>query len=316
MKDDDALTRRGTTRRGDRRRKALAVAGVITALGASTILRAEEPLDIPGFLSIARPAPTAELRYGESASQGIDLFLPEGRGPHPVVVLIHGGCWSERTAAREQLRHLGADLATHGIATWSIGYRRANEIGGGYPNTFLDVGEAVDRLRDEAANHRLDLSRVVLVGHSAGGHLALWAASRDELPAGSALRVASAFVPRKVVSIAGIGDLKTYAPQITPICGPGVGENLVGSPSQARTDVYADTSPAALAARGADIVMVSGTLDRLVPPYVAHDYARIAQTSSHVRRVNIEEAGHFDLVATNRPAWQQIRRIILTLLEH
>jgi acetyl esterase/lipase len=292
-------------------RKSLIATGAALMLGASSAIHAGVPLDVPGFLDIPRPAPTLQLDYGRAPSQGIDVFLPTGEGPHPVVVLIHGGCWSERTAAREQLRHIGADLAAHGIATWSIGYRRANEKGGGYPNTFLDVGVAVDRLRSEASHYRFDLSRVLLVGHSAGGHLALWAASRNQLPTSSPLWTESPFVPRKVISIAGIGDLRTYAPQIAPICGPGVGENLVGPPSKERVDVYSDTSPAALAPQGADIVMVSGMLDRLVPPYVAHDYARLVKTSSRVTRVNIEDAGHFDLVATTRPAWVEIRQLIL-----
>ena len=131
--------------------------------------RAAEPIDIPAFMAIPRPAPMAEIRYGPEATQAIDLFLPAGSGLFPVVVLIHGGCWSVKTAAREQLRHLGADLARRGIAVWSIGYRRADEVGGGYPGTYQDVGIAIDRLRDEARRYRLDLSRTVLVGHSAGG---------------------------------------------------------------------------------------------------------------------------------------------------
>ncbi len=153
------------------------------------------PLDIPGFMAIPRPLPTGSIRYGAAPVQAIDLFLPaRHRSPAPVVILIHGGRWSSRTAAREQVRHLGADLAARGIATWSIGYRRADEEGGGYPGTYEDIGTAIDRLRSEAPRLGLDLSRVVLVGHSAGGHLALWAASRDRLPAHSALRMDDPFV--------------------------------------------------------------------------------------------------------------------------
>lgn len=289
---------------------AFKLAAALTTVGAivspSPVAR---PLDIPAFMAIPRPAPTAEIRYGEAATQAIDLFRPRGRGPFPVVVLIHGGCWSQRTAAREQLRHLGEDLAHRGIATWSIGYRRADEAGGGYPGTYLDVGNAIDRLRDEASRHRLDLSRTVLVGHSAGGHLALWAASRDRLPAASVLRVDAPFVPRDVVAIAGVGDLASFAPLIPGVCGPGVGERLVGEPSAERPDVYADISPAAIPAANSRIVMVSGILDRLVPPYVAHDYARSVAGKASVELVNVHDAGHFDLVAMGA-AWIESRRII------
>ena len=273
------------------------------------------PLDIPGFMAIPRPLPTRSIRYGTAPVQAIDLFLPaRHKSPAPVVILIHGGRWSSRTAAREQVRHLGADLAARGIATWSIGYRRADEEGGGYPGTYEDIGTAIDRLRSEAPRLGLDLSRVVLVGHSAGGHLALWAASRDRLPAHSALRVDDPFVPREVVSIAGIGDLHAFMPKVPGLCGQDVADRLVGAPTAARPDVYADTSPAALTAPGARITMVSGILDRLIPPYVAHDYAQAMHGRVDVERVEIRDAGHFDLVGQGA-AWHEVRARIERALD-
>ena len=265
---------------------------------------ATDPIDIPAFMAIERPAPTAEIRYGPEATQTVDLFVPDEEGPFPVVVLIHGGCWSAKTAGREQVRHLGADLAKRGIAVWSIGYRRADEAGGGYPGTYQDVAAAIDLLREEASRHRLDLSHTVLVGHSAGGHLALWAAGRDRLPGTSRLRAAEPFVPRSVVALAGVGNLETFSPLVAGICGQGIIENLVAAPTQDRPDVFADTSPSALGANHARIVMISGVLDRLVPPYVAHDYARSVRSDLAVELVNVEGAGHFDLVTTGRPAWE------------
>ncbi|MBP6798130.1 MAG: alpha/beta hydrolase [Luteimonas sp.] len=291
------------------------LAGLLALLAVALPSRAATPIDIPGFMAIPRPPPTASIRYGAAPAQAIDLFLPARRRPRvPVVVLIHGGCWSSRTAAREQVRHLGAELAARGIATWSIGYRRANEDGGGYPGTYLDVGSAIDRLRSEAPRLGLDLSRVVLVGHSAGGHLALWAASRDRLPARSALRVDDPFVPREVVSIAGIGDLKAFLLQVPGLCGQDVADRLVGAPTPERADVYADTSPAALPAPGARITMVSGVLDRLVPPYVAHDYAQAVRGQVDVERVEVRDAGHFDLVAQGG-AWREVRTHIERALD-
>jgi BD-FAE protein len=116
------------------------------------------------------------------------------------------------TAGREQLRHLGAELAKQGIAVWSIGYRRANEAGGGYPGTFEDVGRAIDLLRSNAARYQLDLSRTVLVGASV----------RDRLPSGSALYRPQPFMPRSVISLAGVGDLEAFARNVPVICGPGI----------------------------------------------------------------------------------------------
>jgi acetyl esterase/lipase len=283
---------------------------LLAAMLVPCLASAAEPLDIPGFMAIPRPAPSAQIRYGDAPAQAIDVFLPPGEGPFPVVVLIHGGCWSAKTAAREQLRHLGADLAARGIAPLSIGYRRADEAGGGYPGTYRDVGAAIDRLREDAPRYRLDPARSLLVGHSAGGHLALWAAARDRLPAGSALRSAQPFVPRAAVAIAGVGDLEKFAPSIDPICGPGIAGALIG---MGRADPYADISPAALPASATRIVMVSGVLDRLVPPYVAHDFVQTVRGRVVVERVDIPDAGHFDLVGAG-PTWRQVRRLIERML--
>ncbi|WP_336490178.1 alpha/beta hydrolase [Methylobacterium nigriterrae] len=250
------------------------------------------------------------MAYGEAPSQGIDVFLPASPGPHPIAVLIHGGCWSNTTAGREQMRHLGPELTRRGIAVWSIGYRRANEAGGGYPGTYQDVSAALDRLVEDAEAHHLDLSRVVLVGHSAGGHLALWAASRVSLPGESPLRAASRLESRTVISLGGVGDLATFARFVPLLCGPGVLERL--APSDKLTEV----SPAALAPAGS-VVMVSGVLDRLVPPWVAYDYARALRAKSGIapRLINLPDAGHFDLVTPSTPAWKEVRDLIETALK-
>jgi acetyl esterase/lipase len=284
--------------------KPLATLAQIAMSGSPA--HAADPVELAAFVALARPAPTVVLQYGAAASQAVDLFLPVGSGPHPVAMLIHGGCWSVTTAGREQLRHIGAELASRGIAVWSVGYRRANEDGGGYPGTFQDVGLALDRLRSDAARYHLDLSRTVLVGHSAGGHLALWAAARDSLPAASPLYNAHPFMPGSIISLAGIGDLEAFARLVPIHCGPGILEKLV--PATIATDAYAEISPAALPAPKAPVVMISGILDRLVPPYAAHDYARaMRRKQASTELVEIPGAGHFDLVTPGTRAWTEIR---------
>jgi acetyl esterase/lipase len=265
-----------------------------------------DPVELATFRDLPRPEPTLQIAYGEAPAQGVDVFLPDGPGPHPVAVLLHGGCWSANTAGREQMRHLGPELTRRGIAVWSIGYRRANEAGGGYPGTYQDVGAALDRLAEEAPAHRLDLSRVVLAGHSAGGHLALWAASRGSVPATSPLHGPLRVVPRAVISLGGVGDLGTFARFVPVLCGPSIVERLVPM------DKLAEVSPAALTPSAGLIVMVSGVLDRLVPPWVAHDYARSLKGKpvTAPRLVNVPEAGHFDLVTPPAPAWQQVRALV------
>ncbi|MGH7187034.1 MAG: alpha/beta hydrolase family protein [Pseudomonadota bacterium] len=114
--------------------------------------------------------------------------------------------------------------------------------------------------------YNLDIARTVLVGHSAGGHLALWAAVRGQLPADSQLHRDTPFVPCAVISLADVGDLKAFAPFVPVICGPGIIERLTGAPPPTSRDAYADISPAVLPAPEGHVVMISGILDRLVPP--------------------------------------------------
>jgi acetyl esterase/lipase len=270
-----------------------------------------DPVELSAFRALPRPEPTLQVAYGAAPSQGIDIFLPSGPGPHAVVVLIHGGCWSAATAGREQLRHLGPELAQRGIAVWSIGYRRADEDGGGYPGTYQDMAAALDRLVDDAAAHHLDLARVVLVGHSAGGHLALWAASRGSRPAAGSHSGTTRLIPRAVISLGGVGDLASFARFIPVLCGPGILERL------APADKLSEVSPALRAPPDVPVVMVSGVLDRLVPPWVAHDYARALRRGPGTapRLINVLDAGHFDLVTPPTPAWQEVRGLVETALE-
>jgi acetyl esterase/lipase len=272
-----------------------------------------DPSELAHLMAVERPAPQVEISYGPAASQGIDVFLPTGEGPHPVVVMIHGGCWRDMPGAgRQQLRHLALDLARRGIGVWSIGYRRANEAGGGHPGTFDDVGVAIDKLVTDASKYNFDLGRAILVGHSAGGHLALWAASRFRLPADHRFHSASSFRPKAVISLGGIGDLRAFAPKIPATCGPDILEGLTRPIPGTTADPFKAISPAELPAPEADIVMISGTLDRLVPPYVAYDYFRAMRDRQKkaVELVDLPWSSHWDLVMTGTPAWAEISRRI------
>ncbi len=275
-----------------------------TALGSSLERKAPDPTSLEAFVAIPRPQPDVELSYGPAHEQGIDVFRPRGEGPFPVAILIHGGCWRRLPGAgREQLRHIGPKLANRGIAVWSIGYRRADEDGGGYPGTFQDVGEAIDRLRSDAARYHLDLVRTVVVGHSAGGHLALWAAARDRLSSASPLHRDEPLMPGAVISLGGVGDLEAFSRFVPVLCGPGILDTLAPT-----ADAYAEISPAALAPPKAPITMISGILDHLVPPYVAHDYARAMRRKQGpaIDLVDVPGAGHFDLVTPGTTAWDEV----------
>lgn len=287
--------------------------GAIAVFG-SLASAAAPPADVAAFMAIERPQPSAEIRYGPAPTQAVDVFVPEGVGPHPVAILVHGGCWSVHTAGREQLRHLGRDLSRQGIAVWSIGYRRANETGGGYPGTYDDVAAAVDLLRTLGPGLGMDPSRSVLVGHSAGGHLALWAAARARLPATSPLKMPHPFLPSRVISLAGIGDIQASS---AAICGPDIAQRLGASaPSGGQSNPYADVSPAALPPPEAHVVMVSAQLDRLVAPALANDHVRAMRSKgkASIDLICIADAGHFDLVTPGTGAWDEVLRQIESAL--
>jgi acetyl esterase/lipase len=137
----------------------------------------------PDLLTRKRPEPSASIAYGKESMQLVDLWLPQGKGPHPTVLMVHGGCWQTEIADRRIMNWIADDLRRRGIAVWNIDYRGVDREGGGYPGTFLDAAAATDALRANADKYRLDISPLVAVGHSAGGHLALWLAARPAVSA-------------------------------------------------------------------------------------------------------------------------------------
>jgi acetyl esterase/lipase len=259
---------------------------------------------------LARTPPRADARipYGAAALQFGDLYLPKGHGPYPVIVLIHGGCWLAELPGLELVAPLAGGLRERGFAVWNIEYRRLGHEGGGYPGTFADVAKAVDELRALAPRYRLDLSRVVAVGHSAGGHLALWGAARARLPRTSALYIRDPLALRGAVSLAGIDDLEAYRLSGGGACGgPSTIDRLVGH----RPDAFADTSPARLLPLGVPQTVISGSDDGIVAAHFGRDYARKARAAGdRVDDIEIHGAGHFDLIDPQSPAWPRIAAAI------
>lgn len=266
---------------------------------------APAPIFYTELLARPRPTPTRIVAYGPAEQQNGALFLPQGDGPYPVIVLIHGGCWLAKLPGPELTDYAAADLQRRGYAVWNIGYRRLGHEGGGYPGTFLDVATALDLLRTLAPEHRLDLSRVVLVGHSAGAQLALWAAARAQLPETSPLHRADPLRVRGVVSLAGILDLEDYRANGPLACGgPKTIDRLVSARLREGSDVYADTSPARLLPIGVRYVLVSAGLDEIVPKEFDMRFAAKARAAKeNPREIVCRAAGHFELIDPQSAAW-------------
>jgi acetyl esterase/lipase len=268
-----------------------------------------EPASLADYMGQPQVKADARIAYGEAPAQVIDLFLPKGRGPHPVVILIHGGCYLAEYQGLAQTSGVAADLARRGFAVWNVEYRKLGEAGAGYPGTFLDVADAVDRIRAEAPAYHLDTRRVVAVGHSAGGHLALWAAARTRLPRSSPLWRADPLPIRAVVSLAGIGDLKRQGEVFGGACGPEPIPRIIGKAE--RTDPYADTSPAELLPLGARVVMISGVFDHVMPPFTGRAFVEtLRKAGDRAEVIAIPDAGHFDVVMPTAAAWKIVAATI------
>jgi len=285
---------------------------LMTAPTASSALAAD-PISFSDLLARPRAPADARISYGADPLQFGELWLPAGQGPFPVAVLIHGGCWQADLPGTELMDYLAADLKARGYAVWNIEYRRIGHPGGAYPGTFSDVAAGLDHLRTLAGPRGLDLSRVVLVGHSAGGHLVNWAAARSGLPRSSPLWTADPLPVKGVVSLAGINDLEAFRATGPDRCGgPQTIDDLVSAASRAGQDVYADTSPARLPEPAAPVVVISGALDPIVPPSFGPTFAK----GWAATEITIPEAGHFELIDPTSAAWTGvIAPEIETLLE-
>ncbi len=257
------------------------------------------------FRKLPQPTPDEVFNslYGTEALQYVEVWKPEGKGPFPVVLLIHGGCWQSEVAKADIMHRQAAALVARGVAVWNVEYRGVDVPGGGYPGTFADVAAAADLLARTGAKHGLDTSRVVAMGHSAGGHLALWLAARPRISGGSALHAVAPLPISGVVSIGGLPDLAEARTEAAAVCGADTVDRLVGAATPSHPDPYADTSPVALLPLGVPQVLVSGEKDVIAPPRYAASYVAKAQAAGErVPSVVIPAQGHFELISPGTPA--------------
>jgi acetyl esterase/lipase len=232
-------------------------------------------------------APTAVLRYGADDLRSGQLRLPNGKGPFPVAVVVHGGCWTASYDTMAGTAAVSEALTKRGIATWNIEYRRLGDAGAGWPGTFEDVGAGIDYLETLAKTYPLDLARVTIVGHSAGAHLALWGASRAKLGAGYAPRV----YPVSVVQIDGVASLAPFVGLDAKTCGKPVISDLMGGAPDVRVEQYRLASPAEHLPLGIRQLLVQGAFRPFMAPY-----AEAARKAGDQVEVLDGTDDHFDVV--------------------
>ncbi len=257
-----------------------------------------------------KPRPTRErIRYGAAPQQFGDLTLPDSAGPHPVIVFIHGGFWRERydlSLAEPQ----AADAVARGWATWNIEYRRVGHVGGGFPGTLEDVATAVDHLAELAIDHPLDLSRVAVVGHSAGGHLSLWIGQRSRLPESAGWRL-PLVKPGLVVGQAPVADLTAA---VADDLGRGAVAAMIGDKPSAVPQRYAVADPSRLLPVDVPQFIVHGSADDTVPINSSRGYERLVADIDKLELAEFEGADHFDVIDPAHQSWTLVRERISRLL--
>jgi acetyl esterase/lipase len=249
------------------------------------------------ILMLQPPMADARIAYGSDPNQFGELRLPKGPGPFPVAISIHGGFWR----ARYDLSHAGhlcAALTRKGIATWNLEYRRVGNSGGGWPATFEDILAGAKFLDGIAAKHNLDLKRTVVLGHSAGGQLALVLASRQKRLRG-------------VISLAGVCDLRRGWD--LKLSNDAVVGFLGGSPTQV-PEHYHEASPIEIPVSVPQCIL-HGSEDDVVPIEISRTYAeQKKRQGEHLQFLEIRDAGHFELIDPRSNAWETVQRTVRQLL--
>jgi acetyl esterase/lipase len=257
------------------------------------------------ILALPPPPADARIAYGPDPNQFLDLRLPpskeKAKPPSPVVINIHGGYWRAKYNL-DHAGHLCAALTAKGFATANLEYRRVGNEGGAWPETFADIRSAYVFLVQNAGRHNLDPGRIVVMGHSAGGQLALCLAAHEP-------------GLTRVVSLAGVVNLqRAYELHLS---NDAVVEFLRGTPSEV-PDHYHEADPMQLSIPRAQQWLVHGSADDVVPPGFSRDYVaakqkRTGKEKEDAHLLEIPSAGHFDVIDPRTQAWKQIEQLILQL---
>jgi len=263
---------------------------------------------------LERPPPPFDKRvqYGRDPHHFAELRLPDGPGPFPFLFVIHGGFW-QSTYDLSHIGHLCAALTRKGIITCNLEYRRLGDSGGGWPGTFQDVSLATNHILETVSSDpRVDAARTAVLGHSAGGHLALWLASRHRVPKASLLQSTQKHRLVRAVSLAGVCDLRTAWKQRL---GNGAVAKLMGGTPDQYPERFDAASPIELLPSGSIQALIHGTDDDIVPFSQSEKFVeRAEQLGERPTLVKLNGVGHFELIDPESDMWSIVARAVLPVL--
>lgn len=264
-----------------------------------------EPREV---LTRPAPPPTFTVAYGDDPEQVADLWLPStGSPPLPLVVVVHGGFWMAEWD-RKHAAPLAAALAAHGYPVASLEYRRIGQPGGGWPGTFDDVATGLAELPElvavaiaERGGAPLDATRPILIGHSAGAHLALWAGHQI-----------GSVATRGVVALAPVANLtEAYRLGLEE----GAVTKLLGGGPEDVPERYAAADPSANLPIGVPVVVVHGDLDAQVPVAIGAGFAAAARRAGDtIRMLRLPDVEHFALIDPQSAVWPQVSGAVAMLV--
>lgn len=283
--------------------------------GCSLAAQARGPVELA---NAPVPEGARRITYGSDPMHFGELRLPSTKGPHPVAIVVHGGCWlsklgtyEPRVVSFEHVRPMANALTEAGIATWNIEYRRIDQAGGGWPGTFQDVGAAADFLRTIAAREQLDLNRVIAIGHSAGGHLAMWLAARPKISNDNDLYTKNPLPLAGVVNLDGPADLGAALSVEKQICGSPVITQMMGGTPAARPDRYRAGSPVEMLPFGGQQVFLAGAMfGSQVEPYTE----AAKKAGDKIAATHFAKAGHFLFIDPQSEIWPEVVRSVRRVL--
>lgn len=247
------------------------------------------------------------LNYGPDIFHFGDLRLPEGAGPHPVVVLIHGGCWTAKYGLH-LMDAMAERLTGLGFATWNPEFRRVGMQGVDWQDIFRDVVLATHYVDNLASRFHLDTQNVILTGHSSGGHLVLWLAHQQQL-----INKHAALNVKAVVSLAPLTDLTAVARDETLPCHNTV-EGLMGGTLERYPERYRQASPINMDDTGIDLVVVNGKQDDAGFYRQFIEYRQNMTKRGHqIRHLEVAPSGHFEMITPGTKAWQDVEQAFRAL---